>query len=551
MISPTRKRIQIVSSDEEDNQDSSPTQQQNPQKEIPSDDEEEEVTMIKEASAINPLRSNWALQSPNSSPSPVIVISDSEKSDTNNRSSPDTFEELFEAVNKRKSTSDTRSLRSTKRLKRENSPLPSSPPTSRRPKRSVTQKRKVEVKRSKRTRQYKRETPGERAMKLGGFLASDDESESGSAESASNVDSDDERGKDDDDEIEVSDSELEFLGIADNDNSATRQTRSATGRGDNRRKNNKDLLRKLRQKSNVVLSDSEDDDGDPEDSNAPFDPESEDLDQDIEGFVEEDDPSSRKFVLPAMFRSANTEELILVLLQYLVNVTLNPKFGVDIYDDDVEETGSNAEYFRFALDTINNRLQGFKDSLVSSTAWKFDFKDAKITIPDTDIENESDTESVSDLEDLWIDEEFQQYEDDDDHADYLKKDDKENTFVVGRFCYRRAMLYHKLHHAMYYFRQMVLKEMKEVAFRRGLLVPKVIGRKLTVAEERRQLEVANIYMEELREGDMVDMVKEKFIAIGGSDIQLIFFVQLRTQYEELLERATNYADEGGSRSRFK
>ncbi|KAJ1545927.1 Proline-rich protein 12, partial [Nowakowskiella sp. JEL0078] len=258
---------------------------------------------------------------------------------------------------------------------------------------------------------------------------------------------------------------------------------------------------------------------------------SDDLDENLENFIDDTEENTNVSVnLPLI---------------------LNPRFGSAVFDfENSKREAENAEYFRMRLTLVDRKIQGFKNSLVTSTAWHPDFKNALDTYPLCfttlsrpnvtceacrrtghpasrlmifhgyaydrstlqDEVNNSDSDNSPRLshqnqnqnqpdDQVDTNSELEEYSDDKSN----ENPDSDNRFLVGRFCYTRALIYHSLHHFMHRFRRIVVKAMKDISVRTGLAFPQSEEQILSKRDEEKVSELANTYMDHLIADMTVDV----------------------------------------------
>lgn len=227
--------------------------------------------------------------------------------------------------------------------------------------------------------------------------------------------------------------------------------------------------RKRKQGSDASKSESEEDqdededeDDEDEDPDRPFDgaKPTDEYDSNSEGSVEDfivDDGGQAGVALPSQFRAQQPlSHHFKIIFQYFVHMICAPNRGKFV------KLNRKTEYFVEALSVMRRKLSGIQDSLVTSSVWRNDFKNALRTYPELTLETMTfslptcdachiggrvstivghlggsryNTQTHENIPEPEPD------EDEDDNSTPLPM-----TFHLGRFCARRTRVFHQYAH---------------------------------------------------------------------------------------------------------
>ncbi|KAI8374478.1 uncharacterized protein BYT42DRAFT_615637 [Radiomyces spectabilis] len=175
-------------------------------------------------------------------------------------------------------------------------------------------------------------------------------------------------------------------------------------------------------------------------------------------------------MMPAEFSSARVQTFsyhFKIYIECLVNLTKTPDFA---------ET-ENVSYFQLATRVVEQRVKGYQNSLLTSDAWLPEFKEAldhypvwtrgnaDVNPPNVSCEGCRTNKPASRIAILSHD---VSHHDDEANNGQGKDDDDDETesdrisFSLGRSCYRRAHVYHRLHHFRTHMKNRVADEIEAI-----------------------------------------------------------------------------------------
>ncbi|KAF8465556.1 hypothetical protein BDZ91DRAFT_230142 [Kalaharituber pfeilii] len=224
--------------------------------------------------------------------------------------------------------------------------------------------------------------------------------------------------------------------------------------------------------------------------------------------------------MPIQFTSqshASFKSHFKTVVQYILNLILNPAFPRD------------DEYFQFALKAVDRRVDGYRDSVLKSEAWKSDFMLALKNRPGFEYDkgvsgvrdhcracNTRDRHAsftVRFMGPRYDPETLEDYSDEED-GDEESQDEMGNvippsgkSFPVGRYCYQRA----EITHGFWHWKKGLRTALEDVLRKMGVFKTRITKRVEKMGYEERW-RWATGELEKLEKGGDVDLLWDMFEA---------------------------------------